>query len=82
MTGAILKLDRAPIFMKVVATLLVNFFTISVEGYYTICPTTLNIKFSIVQTWLDRVWIKFSIGLSVFNPTISHIGGWIGLSLG
>ena len=43
------------------AILVVNFFTISVVGYYTICATTLNIKFSVVtlkmqaiQQWTER----------------------------
>ena len=45
--GALSKFLEAA-FIKMATTVVVNFFTISVVGYYTIHTTILNVKFSVV----------------------------------
>ena len=44
----------AAIVTKVASILLVNFFIISIVGYYTICVTTIKIKFSVVRSTFNN----------------------------
>ena len=71
--GALLKLGNAAVFMKVIATLFVNFFTISIEGYYTICATILNVKFSILMHIKVGAKIKVDLTYSTFEFSSNNL---------